>query len=169
MFKLGIQGLNAVQNSIRLSQKNYMRVLLTQRFKSNLAEKKFKPPQSVEIEGSYQNDYERVLKYSLLPLTMIPFYTSYMNISLNPLIDMTIATTFLFYSYYGFKSLIIKSLPKEKYPKSNLISRWTLYSTTLLAFCGIYELETENNGFVDLIKRLWNYDEGDLYIFGKYD
>lgn len=168
MFRIGILRSSALQQSTSLSRTCALRIMPL-RLNSDVAQKRYKPPQSIHVEGSYQNDYERILKYSLIPLSLIPFYTSYMNIPLNPLIDMSIATTFLFYSYYGFKTVIINYLPKERYPKGNFISRWTLYSTTLLAFCGIYQLETENNGFVDLIKRLWNYDERDLYIFGKYD
>lgn len=36
----------------------------------------FKPPETSQYEGSYQRDYERIAKYSLIPLTIVPFYAS---------------------------------------------------------------------------------------------
>lgn len=132
-----------------------------------LQEKKFKAPINLAFKGSHRGDYERILRYTLIPLSLIPFYTSYTNVALHPLIDATIAVSFLWYCHYGFSSLIIEKIPKGKYTKTHNVSMWSLYTATLLSMCGIYELETENNGIVDLIKGIWNDDENNIYIFGK--
>lgn len=128
---------------------------------------KFKLPQDTAFKGSYKEDYQRIIKYSLIPLTMIPFYTSYAGMTLNPMIDGTIATLFLFYAHYGFSSFLINKLPQKTYPRGQNFSLWGLCVATTLGLCGIYTLETENNGVVDLITRLWNDDESNIYVFGK--
>lgn len=128
---------------------------------------KYKPPVNTAFKGTYKGDYERIIKYTLIPLTAIPFYTSYAGIALHPMIDATIAVSFLWYCHYGFSSLIIDKIPKDKYSKTHKVSMWSLYTATFLSMCGIYELETENNGVVDLIKGLWNDDESNIYVFGK--
>ena len=33
--------------------------------------------------------------------------------------------------------------------------------------CGIYELETENNGFVDLVQKVWRDEEREAFVFGR--
>ncbi|CAL9737379.1 mitochondrial import inner membrane translocase subunit Tim18p [Monosporozyma servazzii] len=128
---------------------------------------KYKPPINTSFEGTFKGDYQRIIKYTLIPLSAIPFYTSYAGIALHPMIDTTIAVSFLWYAHYGFSSLIIDKIPKDKYSKGHRATMWTLYTSTFLGMCGIYELETENNGVVDLITRIWNDDESNIYIFGK--
>lgn len=127
----------------------------------------YKPPVNMSFKGTFKGDYQRIIKYTLLPLSAIPFYTSYAGIALHPMIDTTIAVAFLWYAHYGFSSLIIDKIPKDKYSKSHRASMWTLYTSTFLGMCGIYELETENNGVVNLITRIWNDDESNIYVFGK--
>ena len=128
---------------------------------------KYKPPINTSFEGTFKGDYQRIIKYTLIPLSAIPFYTSYAGIALHPMIDTTIAVSFLWYAHYGFSSLILDKIPKDKYSKGHRATMWTLYTSTFLGMCGIYELETENNGVVDLITRIWNDDESNIYIFGK--
>lgn len=133
----------------------------------NKTSDKLKPPVPSSFEGSFQTEYERITKFALIPLTIVPFYASFTGVSLYPLLDGSISSLFLIYSHYGFTSLIIDYVPKKKYPKLHKTSLWSLYLASFLGMCGIYELETENNGVIDLIKRLWNYDERNLYVFGR--
>lgn len=125
------------------------------------------PPKDAGLSGKFQEDYERIAKYTLLPLTVIPFCTSYADVVFPPMLDAALGSVFLIYTHYGFSSLIYQYLPKEKFPRWSKISLWSLYSSTCLAFYGLYELETESNGVVDLIRKLWNYDESNVFIFGR--
>lgn len=127
----------------------------------------FKPPIDPGLSGRFQEDYEKIAKYTLIPLTLIPFYTVSQGIPLNPMVDATLSIFFLMYTHYGFSSLIYQKVPKEKYPRWHDTSLWTLYTSSFVALCGIYEIETENNGLVDLITKIWNYDERNLYVFGR--
>lgn len=127
----------------------------------------FLPPNDPGLAGKFQEDYEKIAKYTLLPLTMLPFCTSYAGIPFHPMLDAALGSVFLMYTHYGFSSLIYQYLPKEKFPRWSKVSLWSLYSSTCLAFYGLYEIETESNGIVDLIKKLWNYDESNVFIFGR--
>lgn len=129
--------------------------------------RKYKPPVDLAFKGSYKEDYQKIIKYTLVPLSLVPFYTSYTGMTLYPIFDATLSSLFLWYLHYGFSSLIIDKIPKEKYSKTHKVSMWSLYTATFLSLCGIYQLETENNGFVNLITRIWNDDESNIYIFGK--
>ncbi|CAB4252930.1 similar to Saccharomyces cerevisiae YOR297C TIM18 Component of the mitochondrial TIM22 complex involved in insertion of polytopic proteins into the inner membrane [Maudiozyma barnettii] len=125
----------------------------------------FETPKDPGLNGKFQEDYQRIMKYTLIPLTLTPFFTSYAGIPFHPMLDATLGSVFLLYAHYGFSSLIYQYLPKEKYPRWSTISLWTLYSSSCLAFYGLYELETENNGIVDLINKLWNFDDRNVFVF----
>ncbi|CAI2030917.1 hypothetical protein SEUBUCD646_0H03260 [Saccharomyces eubayanus] len=127
----------------------------------------FKPPETSQYEGSYQRDYERIAKYSLIPLTIVPFYASLTGGVMYPLLDASLSSVFLIYLQYGFTSCIIDYIPKEKYPRWHKLALYSLYGGSMLSLYGIYELETKDNGFVDLIKKLWNPNDDHLYIFGR--
>ncbi|CAI4036582.1 hypothetical protein SMKI_15G4300 [Saccharomyces mikatae IFO 1815] len=127
----------------------------------------FKPPESSHFEDSYQKDYERIARYSLIPLTMVPFYASFTGGVMNPLLDASLSSIFLIYLQYGFTSCIIDYIPKEKYPRWHKLALYTLYGGSMLSLYGIYELETKENGFVDLVRKLWNENDDHLYIFGR--
>ncbi|EJS41611.1 tim18p [Saccharomyces arboricola H-6] len=127
----------------------------------------FKPPEFSQYEGSYQSDYERIAKYSLIPLTIVPFYASFTGGVMNPLLDASLSSIFLLYLQYGFKSCIIDYIPKDKYPRWHKLAIYSLYGGSMLSLYGIYELETKDNGFVDLVKKLWNQNDDHLYIFGR--
>ncbi|KAK5780188.1 hypothetical protein RI543_002732 [Arxiozyma heterogenica] len=132
-----------------------------------IKDKKYKPPVDLAFNGSYQEDYQRIIRYTLIPLSLVPFYTSYAGITLHPIFDITLSSLCLWYLHYGFAGLIINKIPKEKYSKTHKVSMWSLYTATFLSLCGLYQLETENNGMVNLITRIWNDDESHIYIFGK--
>ncbi|AJT78560.1 CCQ_1a_G0051320.mRNA.1.CDS.1 [Saccharomyces cerevisiae] len=127
----------------------------------------FKPPEFSQFKDSYQKDYERIAKYTLIPLTMVPFYASFTGGVINPLLDASLSSIFLIYLQYGFTSCIIDYIPKEKYPRWHKLALYCLYGGSMLSLYGIYELETKNNGFVDLVKKLWNENDDHLYIFGR--
>ena len=127
---------------------------------------KFKPPKMV-FEHEYQREYQKIIGYSLIPLSLIPFYTTYAGIPLDPLLDTTLATMLLAYVHYGFSSLIDTAVPKSERPRLNKFCKWNLYGATILGLCGIYELETENNGFVDLVQKVWRDEEREAFVFGR--
>ena len=97
---------------------------------------KFKPPKMV-FEHEYQREYQKIVGYSLIPLSLIPFYTTYAGIPLDPLLDTTLATMLLAYVHYGFSSLIATAVPKSERPRLNKFCKWNLYGATILGLCGI--------------------------------
>ncbi|CCD24882.1 Tim18p NDAI_0E00660 [Naumovozyma dairenensis CBS 421] len=130
--------------------------------------KTFTLPKPSQVEGSYHEEYEKIAKYSLLPLSLVPFVISMAGGVVPPLLDTALATTFLIYIQYGFTSCIIEYLPKEKFHRWHNAAKYLLYSFSSLSLYGIYQLETENNGLIDLISKLWQNDnDSNLYIFGR--
>lgn len=123
----------------------------------------FAPPKDPGLDGKFQEDYERIAKYTLLPLVLTPFCTSYIGIPYPPMLDAALGSVALMYSHYGISSIIYQYIPKDKFPRWSKISLWSLYGSTCLAFYGLYELETSNNGIVDLIKKLWNHDDRNIF------
>lgn len=123
----------------------------------------FAPPKDPGLDGKFQEDYERIAKYSLIPLVLSPFCTAYMGIPYPPMLDATLGSVALMYSHYGISSMIYQYVPKDKFPRWSKISLWSLYGSTCLAFYGLYELETSNNGVVDLIKKQWDYDDRNIF------
>lgn len=123
----------------------------------------FTPPKDPGLDGKFQEDYEKITKYTLIPLVLTPFCTSYMGIPYPPILDTTLGSVALMYTHYGISSMIYQYIPKDKFPKWSKISLWSLYGSTCLAFYGLYELETSNNGAVDLIKKLWYHDDRNIF------
>ena len=101
------------------------------------APSKFKPPKMV-FEHEYQREYQKIVGYSLIPLSLIPFYTTYAGIPLDPLLDTTLATMLLAYVHYGFSSLITTAVPKSERPRLNKFCKWNLYGATILRVCAGY-------------------------------
>lgn len=127
----------------------------------------FKPPEFSQFKDSYQKTM-REQQNILDSINNVPFYAFlYPGGVMNPLLDASLSSIFLIYLQYGFTSCIIDYIPKEKYPRWHKLALYCLYGGSMLSLYGIYELETKNNGFVDLVKKLWNENDDHLYIFGR--
>lgn len=127
----------------------------------------FKPPEANHFHGSYHWDYERITAISLLPLTTIPMYVALSGGVVQPLLDAAMCTALLLHVQYGLTSCIIDYIPKRKFGIWHSIARSLLYGGCALGLYGIYDLETNNNGLVDLIGKLWKDDDSNLYMFGR--
>lgn len=127
----------------------------------------FKPPAPNHFHGSYHWDYERITAVSLLPLTGIPLYTALSGGVIHPLLDASLCVMLILHAHYGFMSCIIDYIPKRKFGVWHNMARGLLYGGSALAFYGVYDLETNNNGIVDLIANLWGQDDSSLYMFGR--
>ncbi|SSD59447.1 related to Succinate dehydrogenase [ubiquinone] cytochrome b small subunit, mitochondrial [Saccharomycodes ludwigii] len=128
----------------------------------------YKPPKPDYFEGSYHWDYERLTAISLLPLTLFPFYCAFSSTTaMYPLLDTTLSTFLLIHVNFGLKSCIIDYIPKRKFGVWHTAAIRLLQLGSILALYGIYDLETNNNGIIDLLSQLWKDPETNLYIFGK--
>lgn len=127
----------------------------------------YKPPEPNHFHGSYHWDYERITAVSLIPLTTIPLYTSLSGGVVHPLLDASLCVMLILHAHYGFMSCIIDYIPKRKFGLWHDMARYLLYGGSALAFYGVYELETNNNGIVDLIANLWGEDDSNVYMFGR--
>ncbi|QHS76380.1 Tim18p [Saccharomyces paradoxus] len=165
--RLAFSTKRSFHNINRLNVENEVNDIANKPKEASPSEQMYKPPEFSQFEGSYQKDYERIAKYTLIPLTMVPFYASFTGGVINPLLDASLSSVFLIYLQYGFTSCIIDYIPKEKYPRWHKLALYSLYGGSMLSLYGIYELETKDNGFVDLIRKLWNENDDHLYIFGR--
>ncbi|SCV04457.1 LAME_0H18580g1_1 [Lachancea meyersii CBS 8951] len=127
-----------------------------------------KKPEIDFFHGSYHWDYERITAVALIPLTMIPMYGAIASNAMYPMIDTALCCTLLIHAQLGFTSCIIDYIPKRKFGIWHRLAMLTLYSGTAFGLYGVYELETNNNGLVDLICKLWKNEEADLPIFSRY-
>ncbi|SCW01180.1 LAFE_0D06854g1_1 [Lachancea fermentati] len=127
---------------------------------------KLKTPNPDFFHGSYHWDYERITAISLIPLTMIPLYAALSNGTMYPMVDASLCSVLLIHAQLGFTSCIIDYIPKRKFGVWHTLAMSTLYLGSALGLYGVYELETSNNGLVDLISKLWKDDESNVYVFG---
>ncbi|KAL3229223.1 Succinate dehydrogenase [ubiquinone] cytochrome b small subunit, mitochondrial [Nakaseomyces bracarensis] len=120
--------------------------------------------QPSEPENSFQNDYHKYVNYTLVPLTLVTYGSVVYTGVVHPLLDTTLSTLFLVSTHYHFTSCILDFIPKEKFKKLHKLALYLLYSATGFGLFGIYEMETEGNGFVDLLRRLWSEDDSQLFF-----
>lgn len=126
----------------------------------------FKPPEPNHFHGSYHWDYERITAVSLIPLTTIPLYTALSGGVVHPLLDASLCVMLILHAHYGFMSCIIDYIPKRKFGPWHNLARYLLYGGSAVGLYGVYDLETNNNGIVDLIAKLLGRDDSNLYLFG---
>lgn len=126
----------------------------------------FQPPEPNHFHGSYHWDYERITAASLLPLTTIPLYISLSGGVVPPLLDASLCVALILHVHYGLMSCIIDYIPRRKFGVWHDMARYLLYGGSAIALYGVYDLETSNNGLVDLIGRLWKEDYSGSPIFG---
>ncbi|AQZ16357.1 TIM18 (YOR297C) [Zygosaccharomyces parabailii] len=127
----------------------------------------YKPPLDDPSEGSYHWDYERILAVSLLPLVTVPLYIGITGGVVPPLLDVSLSAALLFHVHYGLTSCIIDYIPKRKFGVWHKLAIYSLYTGTAVGLYGIYQMEVENNGLVDLVGRLWTGDHSNVKIFGR--
>ncbi|CAG98906.1 Tim18p [Kluyveromyces lactis] len=127
------------------------------------------------FHGSYHWDYERITAVSLVPLTMVPLYGAMSSATFAsgfpfPVIDSLLASTILIHAYLGITSCIIDYIPKRKFGFWHKAAKFALALGSSFSLYGIYVLETENNGLIDLVSTLWDKDKGDsrAYVFGRF-
>lgn len=127
----------------------------------------YKPPMANFSEGSFHWDYERIAAASLIPLVTVPLYIGLTGGIVPPLLDAALCSVLLIHAQYGFSSCIIDYIPKRKFGVWHNLAMYLLYGGTATGLYGVYQLETENNGIVDLIRRLWTGDDSNVYIFNR--
>ncbi|CAR26772.1 ZYRO0C01056p [Zygosaccharomyces rouxii] len=127
----------------------------------------FKPPVQDPSEGSFHWDYERIAAVSLLPLVTVPLYIGITGGIVPPILDASLCSILLIHVQYGLTSCIIDYIPMRKFRIWHNLAMYLLYGGTAVGLYGVYQLETENNGIVDLIRRLWTGDDSNVYIFNR--
>lgn len=127
----------------------------------------FKPPEPDHFHGSYHWDYERITAASLLPLTTIPLYIAMTGGVVPPLLDASLCLMLIVHVQYGFMSCITDYIPKRKFGIWHDMARYLLYGGSAFALYGVYDLETSNNGIVDLLSKAWSKDDSASSIFGN--
>ncbi|QLG73592.1 hypothetical protein HG535_0F01020 [Zygotorulaspora mrakii] len=127
----------------------------------------FKPPEPDYFHGSYHWYYERITAASLIPLTSIPLYITLTGGVVPPLLDAALGVVLLLHVNQGLTSCIIDYIPKRKFGIWHDLARYLLFGGSGLGLYGIYDLETSNNGIVDLLTKILKEDESNLYIFGR--
>ncbi|SCU85147.1 LAFA_0D14114g1_1 [Lachancea sp. 'fantastica'] len=127
-----------------------------------------KKPEIDYFHGSYHWDYERITAVALLPLTMVPMYWAMTGSSVHPMIDTALCCTLLIHVQLGLTSCIVDYIPKRKFGIWHQAALLSLYAGTAVGLYGVYELETKNNGFVDLVHKLWKDEEEELTIYSRF-
>ncbi|AMD20248.1 HDL496Wp [Eremothecium sinecaudum] len=118
----------------------------------------FKPPAANYLEGSYHWYYERITSVALIPMfAIVPFYGALTGTLVGfPILDAVLCSTILIHGHLGLTSCIIDYIPKRKFGIWHNIARAMLLAGSVVGLCGIYELETNDNGLTDLVLKLWN-------------
>ncbi|CEP60638.1 Tim18p LALA0_S01e15544g [Lachancea lanzarotensis] len=127
-----------------------------------------KKPEIDFFHGSYHWDYERITAVALLPLTTIPIYLAISGSGLHPMLDTALCCTLLIHAQLGLTSCIVDYIPKRRFGVWHQVAMLSLYAGTALGLYGVYELETKNNGLVDLVCKLWKDEEEELTIYSRF-
>lgn len=70
-------------------------------------------------------------------------------------LDASIALTLVVHSHIGFTACFDDYLHKRKFPVAGPLASWTLKAATLATLAGLYEFQTNDVGFTELIARVW--------------
>ncbi|KAI9932172.1 hypothetical protein ASPWEDRAFT_27558 [Aspergillus wentii DTO 134E9] len=108
-------------------------------------------PEPHPSHGSYHWVFERAVCVGLVPLTIAPFAAG----SLNPVTDAILCSLLVVHSHVGFDASITDYFPGKRVPKTKTIFSWLLRGFTLTTAVGLYELETNDVGLTETIKRVW--------------
>lgn len=115
----------------------------------------YKPPAVDKAHGSYHWDFERFLAISMVPLVTVQLATGG---SASGVADTLLASVLLGHVYIGFQSCIIDYIPARVYGKNHNYAMYLLTLGSVFSALGIYKLETEENGIIGVVSRLWTAD-----------
>ncbi|KAK0531014.1 membrane anchor subunit of succinate dehydrogenase, Sdh4 [Tilletia horrida] len=110
---------------------------------------KFPPPSP--SHGSYHWTLERSLSIALVPLIA----AGAAKHGASGVIDGALALSLVVHSHIGFDACLQDYLHKRKYPVAGPIGTWALRVATVGTLVGIYEFQTNDVGFTELIAKLW--------------
>lgn len=108
-------------------------------------------PHPSPAHGSYHWTAERLISVAIIPLTITPFAAG----SLNPVTDAVFGSLLIAHSHIGFQACITDYFPGKRVPVLRKSLAWTLNIMTVLALLGLYELETNDVGLTEAVKRVW--------------
>lgn len=109
------------------------------------------PPPS-HLHGSYHWDFERLIAISIVPLTVLPLATGH----LTPTLDALLGGLLVAHCHVGFSSCITDYIPKRKFPRGHGVFMAILYLASGASLYGVYKLETEEEGLVGAVSKIWN-------------
>ncbi|KAE8211690.1 hypothetical protein CF327_g4595 [Tilletia walkeri] len=108
------------------------------------------PPPSPS-HGSYHWTLERTLSIALVPLIA----AGAVKHGASGILDGAIGLSLVVHSHIGFDACLQDYLHKRKYPIAGPIGVWALRAATVGTLVGIYEFQTNDVGFTELIAKVW--------------
>ncbi|CCK67964.1 protein SHH4 KNAG_0A02750 [Huiozyma naganishii CBS 8797] len=109
-------------------------------------------PAEDPLHGSRHWTLDTAVSLSLVPLVGIPL------VFVGPVstvADTMLSAMLLAHCYSGFQSCIIDYVSKRVYGRIHSYAMWLLRIGSLVSLFGIYILETESDGLVGLMRRMW--------------
>lgn len=110
-----------------------------------------KTPPPSPVHGSYHWTFERIITLGLVPLAVLPLATG----ELTPVFDAVLGGLIVVHSNMGMESVITDYFPKRKFPKGHGVLKGLLYTGSVATLYGVYKLETEGDGIVGSVKKIW--------------
>lgn len=111
------------------------------------------PPPQNKLEGSVHWYMEKIFTLSVLPLATTAMLTTG---PLSTAADSFFSVMLLGYCYMEFNSCITDYISERVYGVWHKYAMYMLGLGSAFSLFGIYKLETENDGFVGLVKSLWD-------------
>lgn len=111
-----------------------------------------KLPKPDAFHGSYHWSFERLIATSLVPLVVMPLSTGH----LSPVLDAVLGGLLVTHCFIGLQSCIIDYIPKRKFPKGHKVSMGLALIGSGVAFWGVYELETKEEGLCGAAAKIWH-------------
>jgi len=109
-------------------------------------------PAPSRAHGSHHWSFERLLSASLIPMIGAAAATS---TSPYPILDGVLALSLVVHSHIGFDGVLTDYLHKRKFPIWGPLMTWVLRFSTAGALVGVYQFNTNDVGFTELVRRVW--------------